>query len=101
MSSAADVVFDLSGGVQSHNTAHKSGGSTAFLNFGDSSDAVAVNVDGVPFLNNTSDRSGAGLVLQMVAGGLGQGALAVSGCVFEGNAARANGGRTVDGLQRG
>ncbi len=90
---STNTQFDLVGGSQTNNTAHKSGGSTAYYNYGDVVVDTTVVVDGVVFANNVGERSGAGLVLGVLgvteeAGSV----LTVSRCIFEGNVAELNGG---------
>ena len=92
MTASIGFTFELVGGVQTGNIVRKSGGASAFMNYGDLAEDTVVSVRDVVFVNNTGRSSGGALVLTMNCVEVGDASLTVSGCVFEGNHASVNGG---------
>jgi hypothetical protein len=92
MTASTGFTFELVGGVQTGNIVRKSGGASAFMNYGDLAEDTVVSVRDVVFVNNTGLSSGGGLVITMNCVAVGDASLTVSGCVFEGNHASVNGG---------
>jgi hypothetical protein len=99
---ATDVHFEVTGGTQTRNAAHKAGGATAFYQYGSGGgDDTAVDIRGVRFVDNVGRSSGAALVFGLSSDYVGPTSLAVSGCLFQGNAAVLNGGGVWTDLERG
>ena len=92
ITAATGFFFEIVGGVQTTNIVSKSGGSTAFMNYGNLAEDTVVSVRDVVFVNNSGLSSGGGLVIAMNCVAVGDASLTVSGCVFEGNHASVNGG---------